>query len=215
VTIAERISPAITLAVGGKSWRLLFTTSVLLDIERATGLRVLVGEFQPDRASARDLRAALHALLVRAGATFTCCEVGKWLGLRTVPRAREAMAQAWITSMPEPKPATAHKDPLASKPPLSWPEAWAIADQDLGLSAEEWLDLTPRMVESLNQQRLESLRNWELMISQVIAANVNFGFNPPRRPLKPESFMLHPWPKGEEAESIGDQIMQEMKRLKQ
>jgi hypothetical protein len=74
-----------------------------------------------------------------------------------------------------------------------WVEAWANAHTHLGLSGEEWLEMTPRMIQALSRQRLELVRQREWMLGQVCATVANFSMGSSRDPLRADLFMLHPW----------------------
>jgi hypothetical protein len=207
VTIAERLSPRVDLVFGGKRWRLLFPHSVLLDIEDVSGLSVWAGDVHPGRLSARVMRVVLWAALRRAGAAYSLSEVGSMLGLSSLGQVKESLAEAWEASMPEPDPQTGRGSSIRS-----WMEAWAIAHEDLRMPSAEWLEATPRMVHALTRQRMENLRQRELMVSRVCSAVANFSMSAPKRPIPDTAWMIHPWP--QEEELIGDTIMREMQRVK-
>jgi len=53
------------------------------------------------------------------------------------------------------------------------------------------------MVQQLARERLEVERRWELMISRLGAASVNFSMCHPKNPISDTHFMVRPWPKAE------------------
>jgi hypothetical protein len=79
------------------------------------------------------------------------------------------------------------------RPPLTWLEAWSIARQELRLSDEEWLEMTPRMLHALRKRQIEQMQREEMLVGIVSATTANFSFCAPTQPLRPESFMLHPF----------------------
>lgn len=83
-----------------------------------------------------------------------------------------------------------------------------MARQSLGLSDEEWLCYTPRMVHSLLMQRTENLRHAELLAGLICANVVNHSAHPPRHPVSPDAFMLHPWEEeADEKPLTGEDLM--------
>jgi hypothetical protein len=71
-------------------------------------------------------------------------------------------------------------------------DAWAIARHDLHLTSEEFLDMTPRMLQALCRRDLIAMQRNELLVGILASTVANFGFARPDQPLKPEDFMLHP-----------------------
>ena len=197
MTIAERLTRPISIRAAGKDWPILFTHGALLDIERATGLDVMGGELNPSRPTARALRAILCAATGAPCEVLNCC-----FSLRRIGETRRLVWDAWQAAMPDSEPEA--PDSKEKGKPLTWIEAWAVADQDLGLTADEWLAMTPRMVHALLERHLEQLRQWELLAGMVIANNANFSACAPKEPFSPERFMLHPWPKNKKDEKQPD-----------
>ena len=78
---------------------------------------------------------------------------------------------------------------------MTWFSTWASARQDLGLNEQEWLAMTPRMLQGLDMARLEQRREFELIIARLTAEMINHSACRPERPKRPREFMLHPWPK--------------------
>lgn len=73
-------------------------------------------------------------------------------------------------------------------------EAWSIARQELRLSDDEWLEMTPRMLHALRKHQIEQLQREELLVGIIASTSANFSFCKPEHPLSPELFMLHPFP---------------------
>lgn len=188
MTIAERLTRRVSIELGGKAWPIVFTHSVLLDIEDETGLDVMAGSLDLARPTARAFRASLVIAMRAAGCALP---VDDLLRPPRMEKARLAIWDAWREAMPEPEPAGDGDEP---QKPLTKLQAWAMARQDLGLTSDEWLAMTPRMAQELQRRRLEQLRQRELMFGMVIANGANFSFCAPKEPLQPKRFMLHPWP---------------------
>jgi hypothetical protein len=70
-----------------------------------------------------------------------------------------------------------------------------MARYDLGLSNDEWLDMTPRMVAALYKRHDERLYREELLTGIVAATTANTSFcRPEHGHLKPTDFLLRPQP---------------------
>lgn len=165
-----------------------------------TGLDWMAGEINLWRPSAKLLRAALYLVLRLSGARLSIEQAGA-MNPRS-PRIWRALEDAWIASMPEPEPENAEPGE-----PLTWLKTWAIARQSLGLSDEEWLSMTPRMLQALSRQRLEAMRWQELMTGVITANAANYSPCAPKRAFHPREFMLHPWPLPEPKPVSGEDIM--------
>jgi hypothetical protein len=72
-------------------------------------------------------------------------------------------------------------------------EAWAIARMDLGLAEDEWLGMTPRQVQALQEARLTGLQREEWLFGMVATEVANGSFYRRDKPVRPETFMLHPY----------------------
>lgn len=92
-------------------------------------------------------------------------------------------------------------------------EAWSIARQELGLTDEEWLEMTPRMLHALRKRQIEQLQREELLVGIISATSANFSFCKPERPLSPEVFMLHPFPPQPPKQLTGEDIMAAFKNF--
>jgi hypothetical protein len=86
-------------------------------------------------------------------------------------------------------------------------EAWAIARHDLGLSDEEWLRMTPRHLHALRLRQEQKMQREELLVGIISSTVANNGFRDHKRPITPESFMLHPFPSEPEKPITGEDIM--------
>lgn len=69
-----------------------------------------------------------------------------------------------------------------------------MARIDLGLSDDEWLDMTPRQFAALRIRHIQKMQREELLVGIMASTSANFSFCRPDRPISPESFMLHPFP---------------------
>jgi len=203
--LSFRLSRRVELSAGGKLWPVLFTHDALLDLWELTGLDAMAGQISLVRPSGKLLRAALFVVLKHAGATFSLQQAGELLRLGGMARIRVALLDAWEASMPEPekrRPTGEGKE----REPLSWMEAWAIGHENLRLSDQEWLAMTPRMLQALSRQRLENMRWQELQMGTIVAYGANFSMCAPKQPFQPKSFMFHPWPEDEDRGLTGEEI---------
>jgi hypothetical protein len=92
------------------------------------------------------------------------------------------------------------------RPPLTWLEAWSIARYDLGLSDDEWLEMTPRQLHALRLRQIERLQHLELLTGIIASVTANFSLMKPDPPLSAESFMVHklPLPPKDNEETDGE-----------
>lgn len=196
-SLAERLTERVHITFEGRQWPVLFTHDVLLDLEESLQVNILNGDLNMFQPSARVLRGVVHRILVRAGAESTLQGVGDLLRPGKLIETHNTLARAWRAAMPEPDPE--HKGPREpNKPPskpATWMEIWADNRYNLGLAEEEWLAMTPRMVQYLNRERLETVRQRELMLSRVGTTAANFGGMAPKDRLPEDVLMLHPYPK--------------------
>lgn len=63
----------------------------------------------------------------------------------------------------------------------------------MGLSSDEFYDLTPRQLEALMQRREVELRQTEFLHAQHTACTVNSSMAPPKKPLTAADFMPSEW----------------------
>jgi hypothetical protein len=196
VEITSIIACPVLFAFDGRDWPLLFTHRVLLQIEARLSLSILNGELDIVRVPAKALRTILCVALSASGGTYSESGIGARLGVRGIGMAKRAAIDAWIASMPEadakPKPGAEAKPKLKSET-RSWMDVWANNRYYLRLTDEEWLGMTPRMVQALDRARREDRRRWELMISRVAAVTANYGFCRPKKAIRDDHFMLDPW----------------------
>ena len=194
--IAFRLTKWVEIPARGTTWRIAFTNRVLLHIEELTGVGAM--QLRLSDSSARLLRAVLFAVFREAGAEVSLEEAGKMLRPGAMPKLRAQLVAAWAASMPEPEPVDAEEsDSEEPAGPINTLDAWARARFDLRLSDEEWLSMTPRMLHALAKRRLESVRQFELMVSILCAHTVNHSFHAPKVWTNPRSYMPHPWPESE------------------
>lgn len=214
-----RLSLVPSLPLGGRSFPVLFSHHALMDVELATGMNALTGEYKVLSLSAKALRATIHVLLTVAAEAaippapppFTLQEVGSAMQLRALGKVRAAVVEAWRVSMPEPDPDlpasnVKSKAKVKCEKPATWLDVWANNTQTLGLTDEQWLSYTPRMVQQRARERLEVVRQQELMLSRLGAATVNFSTCHPKQPISDGHFMVHPYPKDVTRNGSGDLI---------
>lgn len=185
-TIAERITRRAEI----QGHRLLFTHDALLSIEEATGIDIWNGDLDLIKPSAAVLRSILAAAIGEPSPKAA----GSLIRPSLMAKVRLAILDGWEASMPEPDP-----EASGSGRKLTWMSAWAMARLDLGLSDDEWLAMTPRMVQELNRRRLEQMRHQERMAGKIGAAVATFGYRAPKTTLTCEDFMDHPSPVTEQA----------------
>jgi hypothetical protein len=189
--LPRAITGGAPLELGGGRWWLRITHRVLLACEEETGVELLEGGPAIGEMPARLLRSLLRETLQeewgRVAAMLTT--------LPAVSTARRAMIAAWSASMPDPSAAPVKSERLPPEKPLTWPEAWASATSryELGLTDEQWLEMTPRQVEALRRVRLRAMQREELLNGLLAATVANFGARAPARAMRAESFMLHPF----------------------
>lgn len=187
--LPRAITGGAALVLGGRRWWLRITHRVLLDCEEASGVDMLAASQEIAHPSARLMRTLLWAALCAAGGSWSLREVGAHLSLQNFFEAHQALLKAWETSMPDRSREKAGEP--ASAKVLTWLEAWASARQDLGLSDEAWLDMTPRQVHALRAVQLQQMQREELLVGIVASTMANFGFRSPTKAISAESFMLH------------------------
>lgn len=208
--LARQLQRCVYFPWGDRQWPLLFTHRVLLRAQELAGSDLLNEGLS--RQSARLTRALLFAALSEAGGTYTLEEVGTHIALGGIAHVQAVLMDAWAASLPDPKPK--QKSESNSKAPkYTWLEHWSAARVNHKLSSDEWLDMTPRMFHSLEDQRVKQLQREEYLVGTIAATTANFGMSRPKQPLSPEDFMLHKFEEPDESElSMGDRIMRAMKR---
>lgn len=206
--IAEWLIPRVEFSFGGQLWALIFTHRCLLECERLTGIDMLtVDMINPP---ARLLRALLFCALIGAGASMSLEDAGDLLGEIGLAAAKQLTVRAWIASMPEPEKVAEHGE----RPKFTWLDAWAVARHDLKLSDEEWLDMTPRQLRSLQKLRLEQLQREELLVGIITSHVVNFSMGAPKKQVKATEFMLHPLPEPEPQPITAEYIAEQFKQAR-
>ena len=212
-----RLPRAITgggpLPLSGRRWWLRITYQVLLDCEEATGVDMLAASGEVARPTARMLRGLLAAALTGAGdqgpgsgGRVTAREAGKLLTLRNIGAVQQALLQAWVESMPA--AGAAGQEAGGAGRTMTWLEAWAAARVELGLSDEEWLNMTPRQLHALRAVRLEGMQREELLVGMVAAEAANAGHWVRDRAVNAEFFMLHKLKhEGKDGPVTGEAIM--------
>ena len=193
MTIAERLSERHSIEFMGKRWPVLFTHDLLLALEEQTGLSVLNGDVNLFAPSAKVLCATIFLILQRAGAKCTLRSVGALLKPGRATAVVDTLAKAWRASMP--KAELESEDKKSDDKPRSWMEVWGDNVRNLQLTDEQWLSYTPRMIQVLNHERLDAMRQNELMLSRIASAAANFGGSRPQKVIPEDHWMIHPYPK--------------------
>jgi hypothetical protein len=195
--LAQKLHRRVEVELAGKKWPLVITYGVLLDCHVATGIDML-NTIRPWTLSALLIRTLLHGCLSRAGSQMTAVEIGAQIGRKNLPAIRRKLADAFVASMPDPVPretkARRPKDNQPERPAKiqTWVEIWATARIRFRLSDEDWLDMTRRQFDALQEARIESQRPLEMMMANLTAHLVNFSYRAPERSVSMDRFMLHP-----------------------
>lgn len=188
--LAELLNPRVAILLDGRWWPLVLTHGVLIEVGRELGCDALT-EIPIAQGSARVLRAVLWAALARAGAGWELADVGRLITRGNLGQVRKTIEAAWLASMPEPAKKGKDPEPSPRGRPLTQLRAWAIARMELGLSDEEWIEMTPRQLHALSQARESEMQREELLVGILASTVANFSDRAPRRPLAPAAFMIH------------------------
>jgi hypothetical protein len=74
-----------------------------------------------------------------------------------------------------------------------WLQLWSHVRIDLGLTDEEFYDLTPRQIDALSKRfrdrATERASEQEFLFAQLTTYVVNFSHWPPKEPASPKDFM--------------------------
>jgi hypothetical protein len=193
--LTQKLHRLVDVELAGKKWPLVITYGVLLDCHVITGIDMLHA-IRPANLSALLIRTLLYCCLSRAGSQMTASEIGAQITRKNLPAIRRKLAEAFAASMPDPesKPRKGKDGQQPGKPPKiqTWIEIWAIARARYGLTDEDWLNLTRRQFDALQQATIDSQRPIELMMANLTAHLVNFSFRAPERSVSIDRFLLHP-----------------------
>jgi hypothetical protein len=207
--LARWLTKRVEFSLGGQKWPLVFTHRALFFCEELTGMDMLTTSLVD--SSATLIRALIFAALDCAGAKCSLPVVGEEINRVGISRARIALVTAWAASMVPVEPET--KDSYAEHRP-TWLDAWAIARQDLKLSDNEWLDMTPRQFAALQKARLKEMQREELLVGKIEAAVKNYSMRAPKKWVSPHDLMIHKFPKPTTPTFLsGEFILSQFKRL--
>jgi hypothetical protein len=210
VLITALLTRHVEVRLGEERYPIVFTHRVLLDIEAALNVSIVNGEFNIAGMSAKALRTVLFVALSYSGVKYSAQEIGTKLGLRGFSAARQAVFDAWVAAMPEHEPG----DSGGKRKTRTWMEVWGNNRQQLGLSDQEWLDMTPRMAQCLDRARMDTVRQNELRLSRIASTVANYGFCRPQQPLADDHFMMHPYPKEEPTDPpTGEYIINQFSKI--
>lgn len=200
VQLTDLLTTPVTILFRGQQVQLVVTHQVLLDLERRTKLDLLSDALLTTNLTASLLRNILHVLLTRSHPDCTLREVGTLFKPEIVGEIRALIIEAFAASMPLPREddsdARDEDDPGEDDSnkedmPQTWPDLWSEARYNLHLTEQEWLGMTPRMVQALNARRLDDIYWIELMFGQVSADIRNHSFSRASTPFKATDFLLH------------------------
>ena len=161
-------------------------------------------------------RTLLMLTLQRAGAQCTQEQAGRLIcSQKAMWEITNTLTKAWIDSMPEDDEEMRQVEQKRSKRSTperepTWMSQWASAYGNLKIPSEEWLHMTPRMVQELSRQEMERTRQREFLFSNGVSNLIVFSAHPPKRPFDSDHFMLHPWPnrgKAQDEPITGEYIM--------
>lgn len=200
--IADWLIDRVSINLGGREHQLVITYGVLLECEHETGLDCLNGVEAFVSPSLRSLRALLCAILRRHDPGMSPHQVGALLTSPTVIQSvLWALRKAFVASMPDPEPRQKQKgkkeEPEEPTPITGWIELRAAARIEIGLPTDELLAMTPCEFHALRRAYVKSMRHWELIAGQVIAAVKNHSMNPPKKWAQAKDFLLHRLPEDE------------------
>ena len=198
--IVDLLVRPVEIRLGKRVWPVRITHRTILQFEQSAGVSVLDDGFSPGAMSAGQTRALLAVLFRQRDGSVTDESVGRWLNLRNLGPTRGKLLEAWRESMPDvADERDEHEDKREERKSVdpsarsSWMKLWSIAREHLGLGSSEWLDMTPRMVQELGRRRLEALQDLEMIGAVIASTTANFSYAPPKRPVSPEKFMVHPF----------------------
>src|SRR3954466_15447769 len=213
--LPRAITGGAPVSLGGRCWWLRITHQALLDCEESTGIDMLSAGAELRRPTLRLLRALLWAALRSAGAPWSELDVGRQLAtIGAMHRAHLAVLEAWASSMPDAEKARADVAEYGPRKRLTWREAWALAHEDLRLSSDEWLEMTPAQLHALRRAHLLRLQREELLVGILASTTANFGYRAPRRAMRAEAFMLHPLDKEDPGPVTGEMLMAALAPIK-
>lgn len=181
--VAEFLTRKVEVELGGLQWRLVVTHKVLLDFEAVTGVDSL-GAVNLWSPSAVVVRGLLWALLRAAGAGWDLLQVGGLINGDQLFWIMRQLRTCWAVSMPEPESGTG--SPGAR---FTWLNAWASATQELTISDEQWLAMTPRMIKARRKVRAGQMERDAELLGVIAATTANFGFCKPKKPFTARSIM--------------------------
>lgn len=70
-----------------------------------------------------------------------------------------------------------------------WLNLWSHARIDLGLSSEEFFEMTPRQLDALTHRHLRQMEEREFLFAQLTSCVVNFSMVHPEKPSQAKDFM--------------------------
>lgn len=115
--LAEKLNVAVEVTLDGKTWPLIVTNRIIMEIEDENpGMNLISGQVASLlRPNMRLLNTVLHALLLRAGAKYTFDEVVDLVHPGNMLKLTTAILTAWGNSMP-PKPTPEEEAAAAGGP---------------------------------------------------------------------------------------------------
>lgn len=212
MSLAERLTDAVILPLGGRDWRLVITYGVLLDCQEATGADMLTSIEAFVQPSAKVLQALLWAMLRRSEPLITAQEVGAMVTPRKLGAIRQAVSKAFLVSMPEPppkKPTGKISDLLAKS--MGWAQTAAFARLELGLSDDEFLSMTPRFFHELREVSVARMRREELLVGRICEVIVNFSQHKLKKPAEAADWIMHKAPEDEPLD-LGEKMLRELEK---
>lgn len=100
---ADKVSPEVQIALGGKIWNLVYTTRVAIKIEQATGINSLDITTLLSNMTMSRIAAMLWAFLSESDKKLTLEEVTGWMDFSKLAEIGGCMTKAIINAFPEAK----------------------------------------------------------------------------------------------------------------
>lgn len=112
---ADKVSPEVQIALGGKIWDLVYTTKVAIKIEKATGINSLDINALLSNVSVTRLTAMMWAFISEKDQKITLDQVSEWMEFSKYAEIGGCITKAIINAFPEAKKAAEEAEENAPK----------------------------------------------------------------------------------------------------
>lgn len=103
--LVEKLNGVIEVKLDGKTWPLVVTNRIIMEIEDKTGMNLISGaNGNLSNPTVRVTSTVMHELLLRAGAKYTFDQVVDFIHLGNMGACIQAIHAAWHLSSVPPKP---------------------------------------------------------------------------------------------------------------